>query len=115
EILSRVINDPVCPNRAQHVQFPCAVHGSHLSPEVPGKLYRKRTYTSTRADNQNLLSPPDTAFPNKMHCFKPTNGKGGGFLIGYVGRFYRQHPFFRQTFVLGVSTQTKTGPPKNLV
>ena len=54
EILLSVINDLVCANRAQHVQFPCAVHGRHLSPKVLGKLYRKRPDTSPGTINQDL-------------------------------------------------------------
>ena len=43
------------------------------------------------------------------------SSKDGGFLIGHVGRFYCQHPVFRQTFVLSIRTQTQAGPGKNLV
>src|SRR6266581_3350213 len=106
EICLRVINDLVCPNRAQHVQFPCAIHGSHFSSEVPGKLYRKRPDTSTCAINQHLLSALDMAFSEKMYCIKPTNSKDSGFLIAYIGRFDCQHTVFRQTFVLSIRTQT---------
>ncbi len=69
EIFLRVINDLVCPNRAQHVQFPRAVHGSHFSSEVLGKLYRKRTDTSTCTINQDLLSTLDIVLfsENAMH------------------------------------------------
>src|SRR6266566_863063 len=115
EICLRVINDLVCPNRAQHVQFPCAVHGSHFSSEVPGKLYRKRPDTSTGTMNQDLFSTLDMSFSQQMHCFKSPNRKGGCFLIGHIGRFDGQHPVFRQACVLSIRTQTKTGPSKHLV
>src|SRR5436190_1807213 len=84
------------------------IHRRHVSSEVPGKLYRKRTNTSTRTMNQHLLSALDMAFSQKIHCFKSTNRKGSGFLIGYIGRFDCQHPVFRQTFVLSIRTQTQT-------
>src|SRR6266567_6290394 len=104
EICLRVINDLVCPNRAQHVQFPCAVHGSHFSSEVPGKLYRKRPDTSTGTMNQDLFSTLDMSFSQQMHCFKSPNRKGGCFLIGHIGRFDGQHPVFRQACVLSIPT-----------
>ncbi len=40
---------------------------------------------------------------------------GSGFLIGHIGWFDSQHPFFRQAGVLGIGTQTQTGPGKHLV
>src|SRR5207302_203615 len=55
EIFLRVINDVVCTNRAHDVHIPRAAYGSHFSPKRFGKLHRKRTDTSRRTMNQNLL------------------------------------------------------------
>ena len=98
--------------------FPGAVHGSHVGPKVLGKLDRKRTYRSTRTIDQNLLSALDISLSEKTQCFKSPNRNGGGFLVGHIGRFYCQRPFFRffrQTYVLGIGTHnSKTGSCKNL-
>src|SRR6266516_1049145 len=66
EICLRVINDLVCPKRAQHLQFPRAVHGSHFSSEVLGKLDRKRSDTSTGTINQDRFSTVDLSSSQKM-------------------------------------------------
>jgi len=110
----------VCTDRAQHVQFARAIHGSHLSPVVLGKLYRERTDTSARPIDQNPLSALEISQSKKVQCISSAKGNGGGFLISHIGRFYGHAPFhfprlFRQTNVLGISTKTHTGSSKYLV
>src|SRR2546426_10135822 len=55
EIFLSIINDMVCPNRAHYVQIPRAAYGGDFSPKRFGNLHRKRTHTTTRTINQNLL------------------------------------------------------------
>src|SRR5260370_20164635 len=62
EILLRVINDLVCTNRAHYVQIPRAAYGGDFSPKRFGKLHRKRTHTTTRTMNQNLLPLLNVSF-----------------------------------------------------
>ena len=97
EILLSVINDLVCTDRAQHVQFPRAIYTSHFSPIVLGKLYCPSTNTSTCTINKNLLSALDISFSKKMQCLKSPNRNGGGFLECHIGRSYCQHSIFRHT------------------
>ena len=65
EIFLSVINDMVCPDRAYHVQIPRAAHASHFSPERFGNLHRKRTHTTRRTINQNLLPGLNLSFVAK--------------------------------------------------
>src|SRR5436305_9723464 len=51
----------------------------------------------------------------KNTASSPPIARVSGFLIGYIGRFYCQHPVFRQACVLSIRTQTQTAPSKNLV
>src|SRR5207248_5400544 len=57
----------------------------------------------------------DMCFPHKMHGFESAERNRGGFLIGHIGRFEGQHASCRQTGVLGISAQMKTGPCKHWV
>src|SRR5258708_23561694 len=61
-IFLRVINDMVCTNRAHSGQIPRAAYGGDFSPERFGKLHRKRTHTTTRTMNQNLLPLLNVSF-----------------------------------------------------
>ena len=117
KILLGVINDLIGAQRFHQFQIRGAAYPGHFCPKVvPGKLYRKSTYRSRSAINQNFLSAPDISFSETMQCCHPPTGNGGGFLIGYIGRFYGQHPVFRQTFVLGISAKIhREGRCKNLV
>src|SRR6266568_2292956 len=65
EIFLGVINDPVCTNRAHHVHIPRAAHASDFSPKRFGNLHRKRTYTTRRTINQDLLSWLNLSFSAK--------------------------------------------------
>src|SRR5258708_1595767 len=61
-IFLRVINDMVCTNRAHYVQIPRAAYGGDFSPKRFGNLHRKRTHTTTRTINQNLLPLLNVSF-----------------------------------------------------
>src|SRR5947208_12756974 len=65
EIFLGVINDMVCTNRAHHVHIPRAAHASDFSAERFGKLHRKRTDTTRRTINQDLLSWLNLSFSAK--------------------------------------------------
>ena len=56
----------------------------------------------------------------KVQSISSPKRNGGGFLVGHIGRFYCHPPFhlcrfFRQTYVLGISTKSHAGRSKNLV
>jgi hypothetical protein len=45
----------ICSKGAHHFQVPRAAHGCDFGPKRFGDLYRKRTYTTRRTIDQNLL------------------------------------------------------------
>ena len=65
EICLRVINDMVCTNRAHDVHISRAAHGSDFGPERFGNLHGKRTDTSRRTINQDLLPLLNVSFVAK--------------------------------------------------
>src|SRR5881397_4258465 len=62
EVLSGVIDDPVGAKRPDHVHVPRAAHRSHVRSERLGDLNGKRTHTSRRTVNQDLLPRPNVSF-----------------------------------------------------
>src|SRR5437867_7922243 len=92
EVFLSVIDDMVCPNGAQHVQFPRAIDASHFSPECFGELYRHGTYAPTGTVDQNMLSTLDTCLSKKMQRVEPPNVDGGRFFIGDIRWFCFYHP-----------------------
>src|SRR3972149_721975 len=62
EILPGVIDDPVCADRSDHVHVPRAAHTRHVRPERLGDLHGKRTHTSRRTVDQDLLPRPNPSF-----------------------------------------------------
>src|SRR5436305_6254857 len=105
EIFLRVINDLICPNRARHVHIPRAAHTSHFSPERVGNLHRKRTHTTRRTMNQDLLPWLNLSFIAKsLQGSDCRHRYGRCFLEREIGRF--QHKcIFTSTDILG-----KTAP-----
>ena len=88
------------------------------APIVFGKLHCKCPDAPTGAVDQYLLSAADISLPDEMQGFQSSDGHGGSFLEGHIGRFDRQHPFLRvcrQAGVFGIGAQAKTGRPKDLV
>ena len=63
EVLLRIINDPICANGVQRLQFPRAVHAGHFSPEVLGKLHRKRARSTARTGLVSTLFEWDADIP----------------------------------------------------
>src|SRR5271165_7106269 len=69
EILTGVINDPICANGSDHVHFSCTAYAGHLCPEPLGDLHSKRTYASPGTVNQNLLPRLNLSFVAKtLQC-----------------------------------------------
>jgi hypothetical protein len=84
----------VCPDGAHHLQVPRAAHTGHFSPERFGNLNRKRTYTTGRTINQDLLPRLNLSFiaafiAETLQGDECILGYGRCFLIGYVDRFQR--------------------------
>src|SRR5260370_29000701 len=101
EILSRVINDMVCANRSRRVHLPRAAHGSDVSPERFGNLDRKRTHTTRRAINQNLVASLDASLVTKtLQRGDCRHWDRCCVLKRYVGRLQRQF-IFNSTHILG--------------
>src|SRR3990172_2795245 len=106
EIFLRVINDLVCANRAHHVQIPRAAHASDFSLERFGNLHRKRTHTTGRTINQNLLPRLNLSFIAKtLQGGECRYRDGCCFLKRYIGWFQRQC-IFTSTYILGKSART---------
>src|SRR3712207_7717849 len=56
EVLLGVINNLVCAERSDHIQFPRAVHAGHVRSVRLGKLHGEGSHTTARTVDQNLLS-----------------------------------------------------------
>src|SRR5437763_3072789 len=109
EIFLRVINDVVCTNRAHDVHIPRAAYGSHFSPKRFGKLHRKRTDTSRRTMNQNLLPLLNASFIAKaLQGGESRLRYGCCFLTRYIGRFQDQC-IFRNRDKFGKTAKTILG------
>src|SRR5260370_12391010 len=94
EILLRVINDLVCTNRAHYVQIPRAAYGGDFSPKRLGKLHRKRTHTTTRTMNQNLLPLLNVSFIPKALQGRESRFRYGCCLLKlFMSRFPDLLPF----------------------
>src|SRR6267154_4720266 len=65
EIFPTVINDMVRANGSRGGHIPRAAHRSNFSPERFRNLDRKRTHTTGRAIDQNLLASPDVSLVTK--------------------------------------------------
>lgn len=55
EIFLPLVNDPIRTDRAHHIQPARAAHASRFSPKRFGNLHRRRTRTTGRTIDQNLL------------------------------------------------------------
>src|SRR6266516_5566170 len=109
EIFLRVINDVVCTNRAHYVHIPFAEYGGDFSPKRFGKLYRKRTYTTRRTMNQNLLPWLNVSFIAKaLQGDECRLRYGCCFLKRYTGRFQDQC-IFRNRDIFGQTAKTILG------
>src|SRR5437588_4898418 len=109
EIFLGVINDVVCTNRAHDVHISRAAYGSHFSPKRFGKLHRKRTDTSRRTMNQNLLPLLNVSFIAKaLQGGESRLRDGCCFLKRYIGWFQHQC-FFRNRYILGKTAKTRLG------
>ncbi len=121
EILFSVIDDCIGSQGSYQFQIRGTAYPGNFRPKIFGKLYRKSPHTSGSAIDKNLMPAPDICLSEMAQCCNSPTGDVGGFLIGHIGRFYRHQPlyclrsFFRQTFVLGISAETKPGKCKNLV
>src|SRR5436305_10970162 len=109
EIFLRVINDVVCTNRAHYVQIPRAAYGSHFSPERFGNLHCKRTDTTRRTMNQDLLPLLNVSFIAKaLQGGESRLRDGCCFLKRYIGRFQDQC-IFRNSYIFGKTAKTRLG------
>src|SRR6266566_3615616 len=109
EIFLRVINDMVCTHRAHSVHIPRAAYGGDFSPKRFGKLYRKRTYTTRRTMNQNLLPWLNLSFIAKaLQGDECRLRYGCCFLKRYIGRFQDQC-IFRNRDIFGKTAKTILG------
>jgi hypothetical protein len=91
----------VCANRSRPVHIPRAAHGSDFSPERFGNLDRKRTHTTRRAINQNLLASLDPSLVTKtLKGRDRRHWYGCCVLKRYVGWLQRQF-IFNCTRILG--------------
>src|SRR5438132_9592019 len=108
-IFLRVINDMVCANRAHYVHIPRAAYGGDFSPKRFDKLYRKRTHTTTRTINQNLLPLLNVSFIAKaLQGGESRLRYGCCFLKRYIGRFQDQC-IFRNRYIFGKTAKTILG------
>src|SRR5947209_12859355 len=109
ELFLRVINDVVCPDRAHHVHIPRAAYGGHFSSKRFGNLHRKRTHTTTRTINQNLLPLLNVSFIAKaLQGGESRLRYGCCFLKRYIGRFQDQC-IFRNRYIFGKTAKTILG------
>src|SRR5207245_7592485 len=84
EIFLREINDVVCANRAQHVQFACSVHTGHFRPVILRELDRNGPDASACAVDQNFLSSLNVRFSQILQSVKSADGNSRGFLVSHV-------------------------------
>jgi hypothetical protein len=91
----------VCANRSRRVHISRAAHGRDFSPERFGNLDRKRTHTTRRAINQNLLASLDPSLVTKTLKGRDCrHWYGRCALKRYVGWLQRQF-IFNRTGILG--------------
>src|SRR5258708_40179337 len=109
EIFLCVIKGLVWTNRAHYVQIPRAAYGGDFSPKRLGKLHRKRTHTTTRTMNQNLLPLLNVSFIAKaLQGGESRLRYGCCFLKRYIGRFQDQC-IFRNSYIFGKTAKAILG------
>src|SRR4028118_1840160 len=99
EVLLGVINDLVCAERSDHVQFPRAVHARHLRSVSLGKLNGEGTHTSSSAVDQNLLSRPNLSLMAKTREGDESGGRYGRGLFKRDGGRPPRQPGFRDRHI----------------
>src|SRR5215211_3453535 len=104
KVLLGVINDLVCADRLDHLQFPRAVHAGHVRSVRLGKLHGEGTHTTTRAVDQNLLSRPNLSLMAKTREGDESGGRyGRGLFKRDVGRLQGQL-LFGNRHILGIGS-----------
>src|SRR5688572_25322053 len=87
EVLLVVIDDLVCADRSDHVQFLSAIHAGHFCSERLGELHSEGTHPTTRPIDQDPLSCPYVSLiANALDCDESRGGDGRGLLKREVGR-----------------------------
>ena len=101
EVLLGVVDDPVCADRSDHVQFRRAVHAGHVRSVRLGKLRGERTHSTSRTVDQDLLPRPHLPLTAKtLEGDESEGGHGRGLCKRKVGRLQRQQ-ISRNRRVLG--------------
>ncbi|MNY33610.1 hypothetical protein D3C86_1678950 [compost metagenome] len=67
KILFRIIDDIISSQRFHQFQIRSAAHPGNLGPKILRKLYRRGSYCSRGAIDQNLLPLPDIPFSKKIY------------------------------------------------
>src|SRR6266851_4010153 len=116
EVLPGVIDDVVCADRAQHVQFARAVDAGHFRPEGLGDLHGEGTNVPTCTVDQDLVSWLDLSFAAKTLQGQDCRLRYGRCLFeGHPGRLQRKGRR-RSTDILGKCTEAMLGQvPEHLV
>jgi hypothetical protein len=104
EVLLGVIDDLVCAERTDHVQFPRAVQAGHVRSERLGKLHGEATHTATRAIDQDPLSwPYPSLIAKTLEGDECGGGYGRGLFKREVVRLRRQRVFGNR-HILGIGS-----------
>src|SRR3990170_278665 len=112
EVLLRVVDDLVRPQRLHQFQIRGAAYPGDVRPEILGKLDGRSPQRSGGPIDENALSPPNIPFSKEVQRTSPSPGDGGGFLEGQVRRLQCARTPFKHTCVLRIRAWT---PPEDFV
>src|SRR5713226_6281525 len=103
EVLFRVVDHPVGPQRLHEFQIRGAAHPRHFGPVILGELHRGGAESPRGAIDEDFLSTPDVAASKKVQRASESPGDGYGILEAHASRFERSRTVVWDAGVLRVA------------